>query len=314
MVGKPETTLPPEVAGAMAKFWHGGAGPTHSAIATAFALAGYTERADDGSRTKQDRVLYAIRTAPRVVGEAIVEELLNTLRVEGYFSEDHRSDDVEAARRAFKRGGHALDDDGFVAWAGTSVAPAPQPAALPKNAEHDSPVPEPVTSPTVATVAVPTLELLIDALRRLPSATVSLRSRRHKRPPLHIRDEYDVQDVVEFVLRGLYNDVRPEERTPSTAGSSSTIDFLLRDDAVAIEVKVTAPGRAEKQIKPELLVDIEDYQKHPDVRTLVIVVYDLASTYRNPVGFETDLTGSRGSLDVHVLVVGWTNPGAPPAA
>lgn len=42
-------------------------------------------------------------------------------------------------------------------------------------------------------------------------------------------DEYDLQDLVESLLRFLYNDVRPEERTPSYAGSSSVMDFLLRD-------------------------------------------------------------------------------------
>lgn len=72
----------------------------------------------------------------------------------------------------------------------------------------------------------PLSNFLIDALRRLPTPT-------DKRAPLRIQDGYDVQDAVEFVLRGLYNDVRPEERTPSTAGSSNNIDFLLRYNAVA---------------------------------------------------------------------------------
>jgi hypothetical protein len=114
---------------------------------------------------------------------------------------------------------------------------------------------------------------------------------------------------VESLLRSLYGDVRAEERTPSYAGSSSVMDFLLKDDGVAIEVKVTAPRRAEKEIKPELLVDIEDYREHPSVRTLVAVVYDLASTIANPAGFANDLSGSRDGLDVRAFVVGWPLPG-----
>lgn len=46
-------------------------------------------------------------------------------------------------------------------------------------------------------------------------------------------------------IRMSYKDVRPEQRTPSYAGSSSVMDFLLRDDGVAVEVKATRPGRSE---------------------------------------------------------------------
>jgi hypothetical protein len=86
------------------------------------------------------------------------------------------------------------------------------------------------------------------------------------------------------------------------------MDFLLKDEAVAVEVKVTAPGRLPKHIKNELLVDINDYQQHPSVRTLIAVVYDIASTFDNPTGFENDLSGQHGSIEVIVLVVGWPLP------
>jgi hypothetical protein len=163
-----------------------------------------------------------------------------------------------------------------------------------------------------ADLAVPTADLLQQVLRRLPSALRPLVLRRRQRPAFEVRDEYDLQDAVECLLRSLYNDVRPEERTPSYAGSSSVMDFLIRHDAIAVEVKVTAPGRRDKHIKPELLVDFEDYRQHPSVRVLIAVVYDLASTVPNPAGFENDLSGMRNGLDVRVIVVGWPLPPVTP--
>lgn len=81
---------------------------------------------------------------------------------------------------------------------------------------------------------------------RIPQhRSVPLVVRRRGRPEFRVEDEYDLQDLVESLLRFLYNDVRPEERTPSYAGSSSVMDFLLRDDGVAVEVKATRPGRSE---------------------------------------------------------------------
>jgi hypothetical protein len=157
-------------------------------------------------------------------------------------------------------------------------------------------------------VAIPTVGLLVSSLRRLASALRPLVKRRRGRAGISVSDEYDLQDLVESLLKSLYNDVRPEERTPSYAGASSVMDFLLKDDAIAVEVKVTAKGRLPKQIKNELLVDIHDYQQHPSVRTLIAVVYDLASTFDNPVGFEKDLSGRHGNIDVIVLVVGWPIP------
>jgi hypothetical protein len=86
------------------------------------------------------------------------------------------------------------------------------------------------------------------------------------------------------------------------------MDLHLREGSIAVEVKVTATGRGERQIKPELLVDINDYREHPRVETLVAVVYDLAGTFENPVGFEHDLGGMRDGLDVRVVVVPWVGP------
>lgn len=294
----------PEMAGALARFWAGGDGPSHSAISTAFSLAGYEDVDED--KNKEDRVRLALRTSSEEIGRRLVEELLALLRSSGIFDTPGEDPRVKSLMEAFQRNQVRVSDAGFVDWAFPSEADSinePQEAESIDRLEFEAP-----HRPGSQETTIPTVQLLAASLRRLASALRPLTIRRRDRQSLAVDDEYDLQDVVESLLRSLYNDVRHEERTPSYAGSSSTIDFLLREQRVAIEVKVTRKGRSEKQIKQELLVDINDYEGHPSVETLIAVVYDLASTFDNPNGFERDLSGKRGSLTVDVLVVGWPLP------
>lgn len=83
---------------------------------------------------------------------------------------------------------------------------------------------------------------------RIPQhRSVPLVVRRRGRPEFRVKTNTIYRIWSESLLRFLYiySDVRPEERTPSYAGSSSVMDFLLRDDGVAVEVKATRLGRSE---------------------------------------------------------------------
>lgn len=293
-----ENAVGKEIAGAVAAFFHGGAGPTHSEVSTALALAGV---ADNGEGTKQSKVLNAIRTATDDAARTVVDEVVGALRTRGDLEADPTR--TSRLREALARRGAALTADGFVDWPGSNSA------AVPPEAPTSAPQapPTPVTAPIAHTVEVqePSLDMLLSILRRLPSAIRPLMIRRLQRPGLQMVDEYDVQDAAEAALRLVYADVRHEEFTPSSAGSSSRMDLLVKAEQCAVETKVTRPGRAEKDIKKELLVDINDFKHHPTVKTLVIVVYDLAGTFANAAGFEDDLSGDHNGLDVRVLVVGW---------
>ena len=55
----------------------------------------------------------------------------------------------------------------------------------------------------------------------------SLESRHDSRETIKIKDEYDVQDLLEGVLWLFVDDVRPEVCTPMYAGGNSRIDFYL---------------------------------------------------------------------------------------
>jgi hypothetical protein len=110
---------------------------------------------------------------------------------------------------------------------------------------------------------------------RLHLVARQLRVRHDGRPTLEIRDEYDVQDLLHALLRVDFDDVRTEEWTPSYAGGSARMDFLLKAEQIVIE--------------DELIIDVSRYKEHRDCRCLVCLVYDPDGIIGNPRGAEADL-------------------------
>jgi len=138
--------------------------------------------------------------------------------------------------------------------------------------------------------------------RRFPAFAKQLLSRHASRSTVEILDEYDVQDLFHALLKLHFEDVRSEEWTPSYAGSSTRMDFLLKREQIVVEVKMTRKGLQQKEVLRELTEDIERYRKHPDCKTLICFVYDPGRLCENSVGLEDDLTGTRGALRVVVHV------------
>lgn len=129
-----------------------------------------------------------------------------------------------------------------------------------------------------------------------------LRRRHSNRKTLEIGDEYDVQDLLNALLRLHFDDVRPEEWMPSYAGGSNRMDFLLKDEEIAIEVKMTRDGLKDKEVGEQLLIDITKYQTHPNCKTLYCFVYDPDGYIRNPRGLEKDLSAATEKIDVKVFI------------
>lgn len=127
--------------------------------------------------------------------------------------------------------------------------------------------------------------------------------RRHDgRQTLSIQDEYDVQDLLCSLLLLHCEDVRPEEWTPSSAGSSKRMDFLLKDSEIAIEVKMTRPNLKDKEIGDQLIIDIAHYKQHNDCKSLYCFVYDPEGYIRNPRGLENDLQKIDKTFPVKVFI------------
>lgn len=148
------------------------------------------------------------------------------------------------------------------------------------------------------------LAVLIKGLRR---AMHPLTHRRRGAPALSFSTEYDVQDLLHALLRPWVADIRPEEFTPSYAGSSTRMDFLLPAHGLVLELKFVRDRTHAKNIGNELIIDIEHYRRHPDCNTLWCVIYDPESQLKNAEGLRKDLEGKRtttdGTVNVRVLIL-----------
>jgi hypothetical protein len=97
-------------------------------------------------------------------------------------------------------------------------------------------------------------------LLRFDRAARQLGHRHGSRPTLDVADEYDVQDLLHALLHLRFDDIRREEWTPSYAGKSSRMDFLLKAEKIVIEVKKTRDGLTMSEIGEQLVVDIDYYK------------------------------------------------------
>lgn len=126
-------------------------------------------------------------------------------------------------------------------------------------------------------------------IEKFHSVTTQFKNRYDKRPTITVNDEYDVQDLMNGLLRISFEDVRKEEYTPSYAGGSTRVDFLLKREKILIEVKKTRTTLKDKDIGNQLIIDIAHYKSHPDCKQLICFVYDPDNFVSNPRGLEDDL-------------------------
>lgn len=130
-----------------------------------------------------------------------------------------------------------------------------------------------------------------------------LRDRYDERETLDVTDEYDVQDLLKSLLQIDFNDIRPEEWTPSYAGSSKRMDILLKKPQIVIEVKKTRQGLKDKEIGEQLTIDKAYYKKHQDCKVLYCFIYDPEGRISNPIGLESDLKENSSEFKVLVKII-----------
>ncbi|PEM82921.1 hypothetical protein CN639_23960 [Bacillus toyonensis] len=145
--------------------------------------------------------------------------------------------------------------------------------------------------------------MLENVFQKFHRVVRQLRVRHARRNTLSVEDEYDVQDLLHSLLQLYFDDIRPEEWTPSYAGGSRRVDFLLKREGIVIEVKKTRNSLNDKELGEQLLIDISTYQVHPDCEKLICFVYDPEGRIGNPVGIETDLmkkSSDKLTVDVYI--------------
>ena len=196
----------------------------------------------------------------------------------------------------------SLEENGFRYYRGGRV--------LPKNVEIEQlPPSENLTHTNSPTAGKPSKieELLEILIRGLPRSMHPLTYRRKGAQPLSFKSEYDIQDLLHSLLRPWVADIRPEEFTPSYAGSSTRMDFLLPRHSLVLELKYIRDRSHAKTVGSELIIDIEHYRKHPQCEALWCVIYDPENLIPNKEGLIQDLSGDKGTvsskLNVKVFVI-----------
>lgn len=145
-------------------------------------------------------------------------------------------------------------------------------------------------------------ELLSNLFEKFHAVAKQLRYRYDERPTLDISDEYDVQDLLHSLLKLYFDDIRKEEWTPSYAGGSSRMDFLLKKEKIVIEVKKTRSGLSDKELGKQLIEDKAKYQVYPDIKKLICFVYDPDGRIMNPKGLQSDLNSNEDSFVVEIII------------
>lgn len=195
-----------------------------------------------------------------------------------------------------------LDEHGFRYFRGGRILPNSELPLVPTVGSQPM-------MPTVELQKPSTVEELLQTLiRGLPRAMHPLAHRRKGAQSLSFESEYDIQDLLHSQLRPWVADIRPEEFTPSYAGSSTRMDFLLPAHQLVIETKRIRDKSHATKVGDELIIDIEHYRRHPDCVHLWCVIYDQLQLLPNPSGLIADLEGQRstpdGSVHVRVFVFG----------
>ena len=247
------------------------------------ALAHHSKWKEWLFRAGQDHTIDSL-----VVLGAVLEEFMDLAPKKGTPEFDgwkERRERVEAA----------LEDNGLRYYRFGRVLPQGETIQPVSAVERTEAMPVPAKPSKVEDL----LEVVVRGLRR---AMHPLTHRRKGFQPLSFENEYDVQDLLHALLRPWINDIRPEEFTPSYAGSSTRMDFLLPAHALVMETKIVRDRAHAKRIGDELIIDIEHYRRHPECKRLWCIVYDPEHLITNSEGLKSDLEGSRSSKDGEVVV------------
>jgi hypothetical protein len=197
-----------------------------------------------------------------------------------------------------KRLEEALSAEGLQYFRGARIIPT---GAAPEPLSHVQPQTLSPSRPTSID------EVLLPLLKGLQRAMYPLTHRRKGLPTLAFKSEYDVQDLLHVLLRPWVKDIRPEEYTPSYAGKSTRMDFLLPDHFTVVEMKFVRDAAHGRNIGQELQIDIGHYREHPKCQRLWCVVFDPNHYLANREGLERDLQGehrkNNKTVDVKIVVL-----------
>jgi hypothetical protein len=132
---------------------------------------------------------------------------------------------------------------------------------------------------------------VIKALSAVVISARRLRTRRAGRQPFELNDEYDVQDLAEVALSGVFDDVVREDATPMRADGHHRVDFSIPSIRTLIEIKYLKRRTDIRKVSDELRADMIAYASHSIARRLFLYTYDPSGYIANRDAFSRQFNG-----------------------
>lgn len=103
---------------------------------------------------------------------------------------------------------------------------------------------------------------------------VITRDRRKDHNEYIIKDEYDVQDLLNVIFKSIYPTIVPEENTPKVGGTIARADFIFKEFEIVLEIKmIKERDRDEKEFIRQIKEDIQSYYRY-EPKYMIFYVYD----------------------------------------
>ena len=115
-------------------------------------------------------------------------------------------------------------------------------------------------NPETNNFKIKVLSQICDKFTTVSKELIDYRYGSGKRSTITMNDEYDVQDLFRSLLHLFFDEVIPEEYSPSYAGGKSRIDFNLPNEKIIVEIKLASKKIRDKEIGEQLIIDNTRYQ------------------------------------------------------
>lgn len=103
---------------------------------------------------------------------------------------------------------------------------------------------------------------------------VITRDRRKDHNKFIIKDEYDVQDLLNVIFKSIYPTIVPEENTPKVGGITARADFIFKEFEIVLEIKmIKEKDRDEKEFIRQIKEDIQSYYRY-EPKYMIFYIYD----------------------------------------
>jgi len=132
----------------------------------------------------------------------------------------------------------------------------------------------------------PDIALLLRLCERLPDSARVLATRQRSKAAYVVIDEYDVQDLLQAIIRAYFKYSVREEPIGRVGGAKSgRADLAIEELGVVVEVKFVRGPADQNRVVEEFAQDLVQYSKWQPLRTFIYVVYN-SRDLRDPEALE----------------------------